>query len=143
MKNITNIVLIDDNKIDCYINQRIVNQTIKNTNTIVFNRAVDALDFFRNRPNDFKVTPFNTNLIFLDINMPRMNGFELLNILATTKGFKKNPFKVFFLSSSEIESDILYAKENEFSSGYIVKPLTEDKIEQAVMKDNKTFKKII
>jgi len=143
MKNITNIVIIDDNKIDCFINQRIINLANKNINTIIFNSSSEALDYFKNNKEVFKVSMFNTNLILLDINMPKMNGFELLNKLALTEGFNKNSFLVFFLSSSNIESDILYAKENEYSSGYIVKPLTIDKINEALMPTNKTFKMII
>lgn len=143
MKKITNIVIIDDNKIDCFIDQRIINLANNNINTITFNSSSVALEYFRNNKDDFKVSMFNTNLILLDINMPKMNGFELLNELTETEGFNENSFLVFFLSSSNIKSDILYAKENKFISGYIVKPLTVDKINEALMANNETFKMII
>ena len=129
MKKINHIVLIDDNKIDCFINQKIISLASKHTVTRAFNSDVTALDYFtKNLNNPDTKTLFNIDLILLDINMPVMNGFEFLNKLTKINAFIKNPIEVYFLSSSNNEKDISDALKNKFCSGYINKPLTKEKI---------------
>jgi CheY-like chemotaxis protein len=129
MKNIKHIVLIDDNKIDCFVNQKMVSIANKNTITQIFNSSVKALEYFNTKPKNPESCPlFITDLIFLDINIPVMNGFEFLNELSKMKEFKKRPIDVYFLSSSNNEEDITDALKFKFCSGYIIKPLTKEKI---------------
>ncbi len=129
MKKIKNIVIIDDNKIDCFVNKKLISLVNKNLVTKIFNSSVDAFKYF----NDKKIdsgdnTIVNTDVILLDINMPIMNGFQFLNKLSKIKGILKSPIKVYFLSSSNNEEDISEALSFEFCSGYITKPLTKEKI---------------
>lgn len=133
MNNINHIVLVDDNKIDCFINQKIIGLSFKKTITKTFNNSVYALDYFRNALKKTKVLPpIKTDLILLDINMPIMNGFEFLNELSKIKGFIEQPIDVYFLSSSQNERDISNAFASMFCSGYIIKPLTKNKLKKAV-----------
>lgn len=133
MKTINHIVIIDDNKIDCFINQNIIGHAFNKSSTKIFNSAVNALDYFRKTSKSSKVLPlFTTDLILLDINMPVMSGFEFLKKLALTTDFIKNPIDVYFLSSSNNEKDISDALEIKFCSGYIIKPLTKEKLINAL-----------
>lgn len=133
MKKIKHIVIIDDNKIDCVVNQKIISIANKNTNTKIFNCSVTALDYFNTAPKESEVCPFlTTDLILLDINMPVMNGFVFLNKLLKNKGFVKNPIDVYFLSSSKNEEDISNALKIKFCSGYINKPLTKEMINSLI-----------
>lgn len=134
MKKTKHIVLIDDNKIDCFINQKIISIADKNIITKIFNNANTALDYITKtlKGSEFE-TLFNIDLILLDINMPVMNGFEFLDELTKIKAFIKNPIEVYFLSSSNNEKDISDALKNKFCSGYINKPLTKEKIGKLIV----------
>ncbi len=129
MRKINNIVLIDDNKVDGFVNQKIISIVNNTVTTKLFNSSVEALEYFNTTTKDIKTHPLIlTDLIFLDINMPVMNGFEFLNKLSRIKTFLRNPFDVYFLSSSNNEEDISEALSIEFCSGYLIKPLTKEKI---------------
>lgn len=68
------------------------------------------------------------SIIFLDINMPRMSGWEFLQSL---KNFNidLSSTKIYILSSSSSSVDQMKAKE--YSVEYFIKPLTDDNIEMA------------
>jgi CheY-like chemotaxis protein len=138
MKKTKHIVLIDDNKIDCFINQKIISIASKNTITKVFNCGNTALDYITKtlKSSEFE-TLFNIDLILLDINMPVMNGFEFLDKLTKMKTFIKNPIEVHFLSSSINEKDISEALKNKFCTGYINKPLTKEMISKLMVSKQK------
>jgi len=129
MRKINNIVLIDDNKIDGFVNQKIISLVNNAVTTKLFNSSVEALEYFNTTTKGIETHPLIlTDLIFLDINMPVMNGFEFLKKLSKIKTFLRNPFDVYFLSSSNNEEDISEALSIEFCSGYLIKPLTKEKI---------------
>ena len=128
MNSFNHIVIIDDNKIDCFINQKIISNVFNNTITKIFNNSMEALEFLKGNSIEDETLPlYSPDLILLDINMPLMNGFDFLNELTNTSRFSENPIDVYFLSSSKNERDVSHARDAKFSSGYIVKPLTKEK----------------
>jgi CheY-like chemotaxis protein len=138
MKDINQIVIIDDNKIDSFIAQRICSLAFEKTMIKTFKSSALALDYFKEPAKKHEPFPIsNVDLILLDINMPVMNGFEFLKNLEKTNLLKKNQVEVYFLSSSNNEKDIYEALSIEFCSGYITKPLTEDKLIEAMKLKNK------
>jgi CheY-like chemotaxis protein len=138
MEDINQIVIIDDNKIDCFINQKICSLAFEKTMIKTFKSSVLALEYFKEPAKMKEPFPVNSvDVILLDINMPVMNGFEFLKKLAETDFFKKNPVDVYFLSSSNNEKDIYEALSIEFCSGYIMKPLTKHKLIEAMKSKHK------
>lgn len=73
-------VLIDDERIDQMLYRRTINKSGLIDNVHSFQYAEEALDYLKStdRPP--------INVIFLDINMPRMNGFEFLDRALETLG---------------------------------------------------------
>ncbi|MEM8797579.1 MAG: response regulator, partial [Pseudomonadota bacterium] len=62
-------------------------------------------------------------IIIVDINMPRCNGFELLDLIRAHDAYRETP--VIMLSVSDDESDIFEAFERG-ANGYVVKPFSSD-----------------
>lgn len=81
--------------------------------------AYDALMALENTPDDLP------EIMFLDINMPVMNGWELLEELKNGPEVIKNKVQIHVLTSSIDPHDLVLSKTYEFIAGYITKPLTE------------------
>ncbi len=96
------VLLVEDSIADA----RLFEETIKdNANPIHINNAYDgieALDYLYKRNGyEDKVTP---DLILLDLNMPRVDGFEVLKTIKSDDVLKQIP--VIVLSSSQSDEDI-------------------------------------
>ncbi len=81
--------------------------------------AYDALMALEHNPEELP------ELIFLDINMPVMNGWELLEELKRGPAIIRNTIQIHILTSSIAPEDLNLSKTYEFIDGYITKPLTE------------------
>jgi two-component system chemotaxis response regulator CheY len=82
----------------------------------------DALNKLRATRFDFVVT---------DINMPNMNGFELLKSIRTDETLKHIP--VLMVTAEAKKEDIVLAAQSG-ANGYIVKPFTKATLEEKLMK---------
>lgn len=69
------------------------------------------------------------NLILLDINMPRVNGHEVLQYIKSKDVLKHIP--VIMLTTSSSPNDILKAYQN-FVNGYITKPVDADEFLEVI-----------
>lgn len=81
--------------------------------------AYEALMALEHTPNDLP------EVMFLDINMPVMNGWELLEELKNGPEVIRNKVKIHILTSSIDPHDLVLSKTYQFIAGYITKPLTE------------------
>ena len=81
-----------------------------------------ALQMLRSGAYDFVVS---------DINMPNMNGFELLAALKTDERLKRLP--VLMVTAEARKEDIVRAAQNG-AAGYIVKPFTKATLEEKIQK---------
>lgn len=75
--------------------------------------------------------PARPDLIFMDINMPVLNGLEALERLKTMPSLRATPIIVY--STSKNDTDILKAYKNGASS-YLVKPLDIGSLEVLIAK---------
>ncbi|WP_149913434.1 response regulator [Sphingobacterium cavernae] len=110
------VLLIDDNQIMNFIHQQIISSEYPEASILNFENGKSALAHIYNNPA-FSFT------VFLDINMPIMDGWEFLNAL--TKNEKGYNLKIFLLSSSIDVQDKIKAKEFSLVESYLVKPLTK------------------
>jgi len=112
MYNSKPVLLVEDDDVDVIAVQRafkdleITNQLVNTAN------GEEALEYLKGENNK------KPCVILLDLNMPRMNGFEFLEIVKTDEALKKIPVVV--LTTSTAEQDI--AKSSELGvAGYMVK----------------------
>ena len=118
-KKLNCILLVDDNSEDNVFHQIILKKmNIVNRIDIVLN-GVEALEYLRKENQ----TP--PELIFLDINMPKMNGWEFLEQYKHLDAKQKARVVIMILSTSANPDDIRKAKEIKEVTGFETKPLTE------------------
>ncbi len=122
-----NVLLIDDNHIDNLINRKILGNANYAENVTVIDSPEKAFEFVR----ESLLTGDNVpEVIFLDLRMPIMNGFEFLKSLLELPNMKPELIKIFVLSSSLDPKDIKKINENHLVSKFIGKPLTNQILEE-------------
>jgi CheY-like chemotaxis protein len=120
--SIEKVLLVDDNDTDNFISKRIIEITNFAKDVEVKSSGKAALDFLDENKNDSRQLP---DLIFLDINMPIVDGFVFLYEFEKFNALIKNKCKVVILSSSDNKRDIDKIVNNNYVIKFITKPLTE------------------
>lgn len=117
-----NILLAEDNEADVKIALRTFNNAKLKNNIFVVNDGQDCLDFVRHQGvyQDAVKYP-RPDMILLDINMPRVDGFGVLKALKTDKDYCSIPAIV--LSASKNQHDVSQAYLNGANS-FIQKPVS-------------------
>ena len=121
------VLLIDDSYIDNLINRKILENNKFAENIVVIDSPQEAINFLRNKQTAGEEFP---EVIFLDLRMPGMSGFDLLQELHSIIGHKAGIIKIFVLSSSLDPSDLKRAHENALVTRFIGKPLTNKILEE-------------
>ena len=121
-KAIDLVMLVDDNDTDNFISKRIIEITRFANRVEVKGSGKAALDYLRENQD---VTENLPSLIFLDINMPIVDGFVFLYEFEKFSEVVRNKCKVIILSSSDNKRDIDKIVNNNHVIKFITKPLTE------------------
>ncbi len=136
MKKLPLILLIDDDIDDNFFHRRVINKAGVAEEVAECHNGKDALDFLRNEgkyAGEDKPYP-QPDLLFLDINMPRMNGWEFLNAYEQLPPHIKGGPVVAMLTTSTNEQDIARAKQYNIVKDYSNKPLTEIMLKEVLQK---------
>ncbi|UII24381.1 response regulator [Fulvivirga ligni] len=120
-------MLVDDNDTDNFISKRIIEITKFASRVEVKNSGKSALDYLKENQDSIENLP---NLIFLDINMPIVDGFVFLYEFEKFSDAIKDKCKVIILSSSDNKRDIDKIVNNNHVIKFITKPLTESALEE-------------
>ncbi|MDO7876640.1 response regulator [Hymenobacter sp. ASUV-10] len=113
------ILLVEDDQMDVMNVQRELRRQNINVPLIHARNGREALKLLRGEGGEPKIA--KPSLVMLDINMPRMNGLELLEVLRSDPEFVG--LNIFIMTTSDLESDRLKAQQLAVS-GYIIKPLS-------------------
>jgi CheY-like chemotaxis protein len=124
MKKLDFILLIDDNSDDNFYHERIIRKNNGAEKVLAMTDAAEALSFLQSRTTQDP----GPNLIFLDINMPGMNGIEFLN---EYKNLEKRAVVV-MLTTSENPDDKRKASATGAISDFKTKPLSKEILEDII-----------
>jgi CheY-like chemotaxis protein len=116
--------LIDDESISLFLAEQVLRQQGVTSPIRPFGGAEEGLHFLvTNLPTEVP------DVILLDLNMPRMNGWEFLEALGPHAGALAGRCHIYILTSSLALADTTRAKDFALVRGIIHKPLDEDEVQ--------------
>ncbi|QEC53956.1 response regulator receiver domain-containing protein [Anseongella ginsenosidimutans] len=120
-------IVIDDNKVDCFIAEKVIENSGKGESCRVFYQATQALEYIKEQHSSPGAT-----IVFVDIQMPVMNGFQFVDYFERLPLPKQHCFYIYALSSSINQGDIERIKAFRSVKGFLNKPLTVEMINNVV-----------
>lgn len=127
MKQLNCIMLIDDNKIDNFFHERVIRKNNAAKEVIAMESGQAAIDHIKAR--DAVLQP---ELIFLDINMPGMDGWEFIEHYKLLDNSLQKAMIVVMLTTSDNPDDIARARTQGILSDFKTKPLTKEMLEDVI-----------
>jgi CheY-like chemotaxis protein len=127
-KKYPTVMLIDDNEIDNLINQKMIEATDIADKIYTHTGAKSGLEFLRNLEKLDIADKILPDLIFLDIDMPLMDGFQFLDEFEKLGNLVKKKCKIIMLTSSINPQDYNRAKKYPAIKLFLNKPLSFDTI---------------
>ena len=121
-------LVIDDDPVNNKICSRIIEHTIAGSAIKTFTDPGQGLAHIM---ANYEKTDATRAILFLDINMPSMTGWDVLMKFESFTGNVKDKVKIFMLSSSVDPADIDRANSNPLVTGYVSKSLSKDKLQSA------------
>jgi two-component SAPR family response regulator len=117
------VLLIDDDAIFMMFFKRMIIKSGISQDPIIFRNGLDAYEYIKDRCEENK-----DFILFLDINMPLMNGWQFLEKVSENCSVKN--LTTFMVSSSTDESDISKAKNYSWVKDFLIKPVMQDDLEK-------------
>lgn len=119
------ISVVDDDEIYQYTIKRTLNLLKLTKKVLIFSDGEEAIEFLEENIQDEETLP---DVIFLDINMPIMDGFEFMDEFIKLKPRTGKKIIVYMVSSSVDPVDLERAQKINEISDYIVKPIGENQV---------------
>ncbi|NCJ06274.1 response regulator [Synechococcales cyanobacterium C] len=112
------VLLVEDNPGDVQLTRIALEESKLAVHLNIVHNGVEALAYLRKQAPYLNTPP--TDLVLLDLNLPKMDGREVLTEMKADPHLKRIP--VVILTTSEAEEDILKTY-NQHANCYIVKPV--------------------
>jgi CheY-like chemotaxis protein len=125
-KELKVIMLVDDDQNDNFFHEREIKKINPAITVIEKTTGLDGLEYLESNKENKEVMP---DLIFLDINMPILDGWDFLEKYKQLDKELQDLVVIIMLSTSGYPEDIERAMSYSCVSDYIIKPLTKEKLE--------------
>jgi len=129
MKKISSTCIIDDDPIFIYGTKRIMEEVDFSEDIIVYNNGQDAIEGLNEMTEEGKDLP---SVIFLDLNMPIMNGWEFLEDFVKIPNNNRERVTIYIISSSVDPRDLARIKNYEVVNNYILKPVSPEDLQSVL-----------
>jgi len=121
------VLLVDDSYIDNLITRKVIENNNFAEKVTVLHSPSEAISYLKPHLLEREGMP---EVIFLDIRMPEMTGFDFLKELNLLEGFSDLKIKIYMLSSSLDPIDQRKIRENELVERFISKPLSNKALQE-------------
>ena len=129
-KKFNTVMLVDDNEIDNLINQKMIEASNIAKHIFTHTGAKSAMEFLKNMERldlEERVLP---DVIFLDIDMPLMDGFQFLDEFEKLSDETRSTCRIVMLTSSINPQDMSKSKKYSYVKQYLNKPLSQDTLDK-------------
>ncbi len=131
MKKLNCILLIDDDEPTNFWNERLIEKSNCAETVVICEDGKEGLDYINSCIENQEPLP---DLIFLDLNMPGMNGWEFLEEYKTLdESLKDNPLLIMLTTSLNPDDQERMEQMNEVS-GFINKPFSIEAMKEVLNK---------
>ena len=121
----TRFIIIDDDALNNKICSVTIRKIDSNAHIDTFTDPVEGFAYV----STLATEGHDANVIlFLDINMPMMDGWEFLKQFDALEEIRRKRIRIYILSSSVEKTDMDRAKNDRNVSQYLIKPLTKETI---------------
>jgi two-component system chemotaxis response regulator CheY len=120
MHSIQHVLLVDDDDIFNMLHGEVLKRLIPDVRIDVFKSGQEVLQYLEQEPEE------KIDLLFLDIRMPIMGGFEVLDAMTLMDPQRFTDTRIFVLSSTLDDRDLQRAKEMPLVTDFIGKPMSFD-----------------
>lgn len=124
MSQLSKILIVDDDMLFVFLTRKMIGTLGITADITEFQDATEGLEYLKQISNQSEQLP---DLIFLDLNMPVMDGWEFVEEFKDIQPTLAKKVKLYIFSSSISPYDIERAKELPVVSDFIIKPLTQEK----------------
>ena len=119
------VMIIDDNLINLYISSRMITKNNFGKKVLLYSSAKEALKYLQENQENIPQLP---EVVFVDIYMPGMPGFEFMKEYDKLSTPLKNLCSVFIISSSIDEQDLTCAHKDENIVAMKEKPISKESL---------------
>ncbi len=124
MSSIKKICVIDDDDTYSFLIKAQIRKKFPDMDWLNFEDGNDAIDYLNNNLHIDQIP----DIIFLDINMKLMDGWEFLEEFIELKNTLPKKIRIYVVSSSINPHDVEKAKSYSDVTDYIVKPIPEEQL---------------
>ncbi len=126
-----NILLIEENNNDEILFRQALMEFPEKLNVFSCHNGEEAINYFRNLENDSMSFSQKPDLVFLDLNLPIISGFEVLKDIKHRQSLQNTPVVVFTRSTKDEDMNKSYSLH---ASGFINKSFSYNEIKQQLHK---------